>query len=341
MIKLFKNLLCLSLIGVFSFFPTSVSFANNSMQTDFVIACSIVQRHCDLIANSFSKFANVNVATVKFSSGRMNEELRSETNDIDAWIGGTAEHHLLAAKNNLTRRIFPTELRSLVEWSVDVWKNSDNRAIGLYSGTLGLVSNTKLLRIKDVQPPECWSDLAFARYKQDIILPNPNKSGTGYMLIGSLYQIYGHKEAKELFKGISGNIKEQIGSGHDALLTIANGEAMVGVGFAHDVKVLQEEGHDIQFTNPCEGGSQEIGAASLSSQSTKTNTGDMFIDFLLSSELQNELANSNFYQSLSNINTRSSKIYTEYFPGKSIDCQMYFFAQDQIRKDMLRYWNGN
>ncbi|WP_320823870.1 ABC transporter substrate-binding protein [Reinekea sp.] len=336
---LFKAMVQLGAVSAILLSLANFSFANTSIKPDFVVACSIVQRHCDLIAQSFSKFAHLNIATVKFSSGRMFEELSSVNNDIDAWIGGTAEHHLLAAKNKLTRRIFPTDLRSLVEWSVDVWKNSDNRAIALYSGTLGLVSNTKLLRIKDIQAPECWSDLAIATYKQDIILPNPNKSGTGYMLIGSLYQIYGHKEAKDLFRKISGNIKQQIGSGHDALLTIANGEATVGVGFAHDVKVLQEEGYDIRFINPCEGGSQEIGAVSLSSQSNKKVIGDLFIDFVLSENLQNELANSNFYQSLSNINTRSSKIYTEDFPGKSIDYQMYFFGQDQIRKDILRYWN--
>ena len=58
--------------------------------------------------------------------------------------------------------------------------------------------------------PETWKELGDARYKGLIAMPNPNTSGTGYVMMTTIVQIYGDEPGFELLKAISDNPKTQL-----------------------------------------------------------------------------------------------------------------------------------
>ena len=71
----------------------------------------------------------------------------------------------------------------------------DGHYIPLYTGLHGLAVNEKLLKEKNLPIPETWKDLGDPKYKGLIAMPNPNTSGTGYLLMTTVVQLYGEDPA--------------------------------------------------------------------------------------------------------------------------------------------------
>ena len=80
-------------------------------------------------------------------------------------------------------------------WALTQWRQSQQRAIGVYAGAIGFGINTELLARKNIAPPACWADLLDQRFKGEIQMANPNSSGTAYVVIATLVQIMGEDPA--------------------------------------------------------------------------------------------------------------------------------------------------
>src|SRR3989304_6972243 len=57
--------------------------------------------------------------------------------------------------------------------------------------------NTKVMKEKGLPMPKGWNDLLDPKFKGLIAMPNPAASGTGFLQISSILQMYGAKEGKE------------------------------------------------------------------------------------------------------------------------------------------------
>ena len=75
---------------------------------------------------------------------------------------------------------------------------SKNRVSGVYGGIIALGYNTELVAKKNLPVPKCWKDLAIPVYKNEVMLGNPNSSGTAYLMLATLVQVFGEDEAFKL-----------------------------------------------------------------------------------------------------------------------------------------------
>jgi iron(III) transport system substrate-binding protein len=165
-------------------------------------------------------------------------------------------------------------------------KAVDGHYIPLYTGLHGFGVNEKLLKEKGLAVPETWKELGDARYKGLIAMPNPNTSGTGYVMMTTIVQIYGDDAGFELVKAIHKNVAQYTRSGGDPSLLAGRGEVAVGVSFANDVVERVRKGFPLRFVAPKDGTGYEIGALNLVKGAANRAAALRLIDWALEPENQ-------------------------------------------------------
>lgn len=273
-----RSRMCVTVIlvlGLFSLWATP-ALAQGRLN----ILCSPDPAWCEAVKQSFGKTTGIQTEFVRLSSGAALARLRAEKDapTFDVWFAGSGDSHWVAQADGLTEFFRP---KAWGELRPQLTKAVDGRYIPLYTGLHGLGVNEKLLKEKNLPVPETWKDLGDPKYKGLIAMPNPNTSGTGYVLMTTIVQIYGDDPGFELLKAIHKNVAQYTRSGGDPSLLAGRGEVAIGVSFANDVVERGRKGFPIRFVAPKDGIGYEIGALSLVKGATNRESGLRLIDWAL------------------------------------------------------------
>ena len=84
---------------------------------------------------------------------------------------------------------------------------------------------------KNLPKPAAWTDLGNPVYKEQVVMPNPASSGTGYQAVYAWIQILGEKAAWEFMDKLHQNIAVYTHSGSAPCVQAAKGERVIGIGF--------------------------------------------------------------------------------------------------------------
>ncbi|HSB68870.1 MAG TPA: ABC transporter substrate-binding protein [Candidatus Methylomirabilis sp.] len=250
-----------------------------------VILCSPDPAWCEAVKREFSKATGIQTEFVRLSSGAALARLRAEKANptFDVWFGGSGDSQWVAQAEGLAEFFRPKawgDLRPQLTRAVD------GHYIPLYTGIHGFGVNEKILKEKNLPVPETWKELGDPRYKGLIAMPNPNTSGTGYVMMTTIIQIYGEDPGFELLKAIHRNVGQYTRSGGDPSLLAGRGEAPIGVSFANDVVERGRKGFPIRFIAPKDGTGYEIGGLNLVTGAPNRANALRLIDWTLEPENQ-------------------------------------------------------
>ena len=111
--------------------------------------------------------------------------------------------------------------------------------------------------------PVSWTDLAKPEFKDQVVMPHPASSGTGYLTIAAWIQVMGEKAAWEFMDKLHQNIAVYTHSGSAPCVQAAKGERMAGIGF--DMRGAKEKtnGAPIDIVLPKEGAGWDMEATSI------------------------------------------------------------------------------
>ncbi|MCK6451568.1 MAG: putative 2-aminoethylphosphonate ABC transporter substrate-binding protein [Alphaproteobacteria bacterium] len=84
---------------------------------------------------------------------------------------------------------------------------------------------------KKAPKPASWTDLTNPAYKDQIVMPNPASSGTGYQAVYAWINLMGEKAAWEFMDKLHQNVAVYTHSGSAPCVQAAKGERMIGIGF--------------------------------------------------------------------------------------------------------------
>jgi iron(III) transport system substrate-binding protein len=174
----------------------------------------------------------------------------------------------------------------LQPWALTQWRQSQQRAIGVYAGAIGFGINTELLARKNIAPPACWADLLDARFKGEIQMANPNSSGTAYVVIATLVQIMGEDPAFDYLRRLHPNVNAYTRSGTAPIKAVARGETGVSLSFVHDAVTERNAGFPAAYATPCEGTGYEIGSMSIIRGARNLSQARRFYDWALTAPAQ-------------------------------------------------------
>ncbi len=169
--------------------------------------------------------------------------------------------------------------------------------------------NTKVLKEKGLPMPKGWNDLLDPKFKGLIAMPNPAASGTGFLQIASLLQMYGAKEGKEdgweFLKKLDKNMGQYIKSGSRPAKMTAQGEFAVGCSFDFVVGEQKKQGFPVEFIFPVEGAGYEVEANALLKGAKNPKAARKFLDWAISANAMKAYSAFKLGVTLPGIPTRS------------------------------------
>lgn len=150
-----------------------------------------------------------------------------------------------------------------------------------------LVYNTRLVEAGQVSR---WSDLLSPELKGKIAFPDPAVSGSSFTALATmLYALGGDQE--EVLRRFAENLDGgQLGSSGDVLSAVADGDALVGVTLEETALKRMAEGMNIAMVYPEDGSSCVPDGSALVKGAPHEDNAKLFLDFTVSSEVQQLLA---------------------------------------------------
>ena len=239
-------------------------------------------------AKFFAAFAaaypGVTVNLLSGSAGALQTQLRAEaaTPLADVFIGGSSEFHdPLGAEGVLE------PYRSAAAELIDPrFKDATGHWTGWYTGVFGIMTNrNRLAQGLDNRALLTWDDLLDPVWKQEIVLPDPLKTGGGSLFV--MTQVFRFErditEALKYLVALHANIAAYTESSSAALKMVVDGTAVACPNWAHDILTEQAKPSAVDLAVPAQTGF-EIGAVSIVKGTQNAPASRALVDWSLSRE---------------------------------------------------------
>ena len=168
----------------------------------------------------------------------------------------------------------------------DKFKDPDGYWHGYNYWFAAAVVNTKLLAEKKLPKPKSWMDLANPVYKGEIVMPDPATSGTAFLSVAAIMQIYGEEKGWDLLKNIGKNVAQYVQSGSAPSQMVAQGEYAVGISWDQAIYGRIEKGFPIEAIVPDEGTAFDLESVAIFKTCQNMEGAKRLIDWLGSKEGQ-------------------------------------------------------
>ncbi|MSP66941.1 MAG: putative 2-aminoethylphosphonate ABC transporter substrate-binding protein [Alphaproteobacteria bacterium] len=153
--------------------------------------------------------------------------------------------------------------------------------------------NTVEAQKRNLPKPESWKDLAKPIYKGALVMPNPNSSGTGYLMVSSWLQLFGEAEGWKFMDALHDNMAVYTHSGSKPARMAATGEYPIGFSFEYRASSEKAKGAPIDLVFPKEGLGWDMEATAILKGSKRVEAARKLVDFSVSREA-NEFYAKNF-----------------------------------------------
>ncbi|GIQ69676.1 ABC transporter substrate-binding protein [Xylanibacillus composti] len=167
------------------------------------------------------------------------------------------------------------------------WIDADKHLFGYSASALGMTYNTKLVD----NPPSDWADFAGADWQGAVNIPDPSLSGSALDFISGYLNERGD-EGWELFQALKNNGVALAGANKEALdpvITGAKSAVMAGVDYMAYSEIAK--GEPIEIAYPISGTVINPRPSMILKDAQNVENAQKFIDYLLSDEAQEMVAN--------------------------------------------------
>ena len=295
---------------------------------------------CQGMAVGFEKATGTRVSVVQKATGEMFAQVKAEAANPkgDIWWAGPADAYLQAAEEGLLDEYRSPNVAQLYDWAQRITELSKGRVSGVYGGIIALGYNTELFAKKKLPVPKCWKDLVNPAYKGEVMLGNPNSSGTAYLMLATLVQVFGEDEAFKYLRAVHPNVNQYARSGIGPMTAVTRGETAIGSTVLHGVINEIVRGFPVEPVLPCEGVGYEVGSVAIIKGARNLEAARKFVDWSLSPEGQKVGLDVKEYAIPTN---RSVALPPQVPPMTSIKVIDYDFAKygsSAERKRLLERW---
>ena len=242
----------------------------------------------DPFAKAISKGTGLKLEPLRLSSG-------------EAWARVDAEAPRVGADMHfgwpLSFAIMAKEKGLLMQYKSPAWKaipsqykDPDGYWYGWSYWFACIGVNTKLLKEKGYSAPRSWKDLLDPKWKGEIVMPNPGTSGTAYLTVSTVMQLFGEDEGWKYLEQLNKNVAQYTKSGSAPGQLVAQGEYMIGITWDQAVEKRKNEGYPIEMVIPAEGTGYVLDIAVIYKNTENPEGAKKFIDYVGSKGFQQEVA---------------------------------------------------
>jgi len=295
---------------------------------------------CQGMAVGFEKATGTKVAVIQKATGEMLAQIKAEGSNPkgDVWWAGASDNYMQAAEEGLLEEYRSPNVGQLYDWARRISDLSKNRVSGVYGGIIALGYNTEIVAKKKLPVPKCWKDLVNPAYKGEIMLGNPNSSGTAYLMLATLVQVFGEDEAFKYLAEVNKNVSQYARSGIGPMTAVTRGETAVGSTVLHGVINEIVRGFPVLPALPCEGVGYEIGSVAIIKGTHNLDAAKKFVDWSLTPEAQQIGLDVKEYAIPTNRAVALPPQVPKLSDIKVIDYDFAKFGASDTRKRLLERW---
>ena len=219
------------------------------------------------------------------AAGELQTRIQSEKNSpkADIFIGGSSEFHDPLGKQGLLEAY-----KSPNAVQVDPrFKDPDGNWTGWYIGIFGLAINKDrwAKEMGGKAMPKSWDDLLDPDLKGKLDMPDPVKTGGGYIFLADQVFRFDRDEEKAMdyMKKLHENIGQYVGTSPQGIELVGQGQFLMGPNWGHDILTAAGKGQPLEFVAPAET-ANEVGAVSIIKGGPNTEAAKAFVDWVLTKE---------------------------------------------------------
>jgi iron(III) transport system substrate-binding protein len=295
---------------------------------------------CQGMAIGFEKATGTKVAVIQKATGEMLAQVKAERANPkgDVWWAGPVDSYLQAAEEGLLDTYRSPNLAQLHDWAQRISDVSKDRVSGVYGGILSLGYNTEIMEKRRLPAPKCWKDLTNPVYKNEVMLGNPNSSGTAYLMLASLVQIFGEDEAFRYMRALNANVSSYARSGIGPMNAVKRGEIAIGSSVLHGVINEIAQGFPVKPVLPCEGVGYEVGSMAIIRGARNVAAARKFVDWALTADAQKIGLDLKEYAIPTNKNVPLPGTVPDLADVKLIRYDFAKYGSSETRKRLLARW---
>jgi iron(III) transport system substrate-binding protein len=142
--------------------------------------------------------------------------------------------------------------------------------------------NTVVAQQRNLPRPSTWADLLDPRFRGQVVMPNPNSSGTGFLTIAGWISTMGEGRAWEFMGRLHENVQVYTHSGSAPCNNAARGEYAVGLSFDMRSVTLKNQGAPIDIIVPSDGVGFDLEATAIIRGTRNLPAAQRLADFAVS-----------------------------------------------------------
>jgi iron(III) transport system substrate-binding protein len=285
--NLYRNLLSAVAAGVLS---VSTALAGTELTVYTAVEAEDLKRY----AETFNKdHPNIKINWVRDSTGIVTAKLLAEKNNPQADVvwGLAATSLLLLKSEGMLEPYAPAGVDKLDPKFVD--NSSPPAWVGMDAWVASVCYNTVEAGKLGLPVPSSWKDLTNPVYKDHLIMPNPNSSGTGFLDVSSWLQMFGEDVGWEFMDALHHNIARYTHSGSKPCKLAAAGEIPIGISFAFRGAKSKAAGAPLEIIVPSEGVGWDMEATAIIAGTANLEAAKTLVDWSIN-RTANEMYNTGY-----------------------------------------------
>lgn len=235
----------------------------------------------DKIANGFKKATGIEVEVFQGTTGEILARLEAEKANpvadvviLASWSDG------LSLKNQGNLVSYKPENSSKV---VSGWIDEDSELFGYSASAVGVIYNTTIYETLNAD----WDELADKKYKDNLAIPDPEKSGACKDFVAG----YVNKNGWNTFEALAKNGMIVPGANKAALEAVTTGEVGILIaGVDYNAYSSMKKGEPLAIYYPKGGTVVNPRPAMILKTAPNMENAKKFVDYLFSDEAQNLVA---------------------------------------------------
>jgi iron(III) transport system substrate-binding protein len=227
---------------------------------------------------------DLDLEVLRLSTGDLTARLLAEKNNPQADLiwGMSASSMMILQKEGMLEPYAPVGVEAIRESFRD--PGDPPSWVGIDGYVNVFCVNTVMAQEMNLPIPESWADLLNPVYQEQIVMPNPASSGTGYMFIASVLQGMGEEKGFEYLKELDKNMAIYTKSGSKPCKMAASGEYAIAISFDLTASRLISDGAPIQLVVPSDGSGWEMEADALMKGAKNPEGAKRFLDWAITDE---------------------------------------------------------
>jgi iron(III) transport system substrate-binding protein len=285
-----KNILLVLLLIIAIFAIAGCSAGNSAVKKEITVYTALENEQIDKYLKSFkNKYPDIDVKIVRDSTGVITAKLVAEgANTAADLVWGTAASSLLVLEEKgMIEPYAPEGLENVLPQFKD--PDSPPSWVGIDAWECAFVVNTVESAAKGLPEITSYQDLLRPEFKGQIIMSNPNSSGTGFLAVSGLIQLMGEEKAFEYLDKLHENIAMYTHSGSAPAKKAGSGEFAVGISYGYAGVSQKKTGYPVEIIFPAEGSGWDVEANALIKKSGIRDEAKLFLDWAISMDAMNDL----------------------------------------------------